>query len=167
MRPITAVPVITQSDPGHENYGVANAQTVIRHRLDPTLAGTMQHRFAQGHNNILSEIKWSVFQRDFSPGFEDILEEGVQKGWYRVDDILEKYVTYCFQTYLGLNLYRSLVFRWLAIPWLQAEIDEWVRIKNRSAPRADKNKILPHGIPSIIRAKPHKYNALDFKVFYC
>jgi len=59
------VPVITQSDPGHENYGVTNAQTVIRHRLDPTLAGTMQHRFAQGHNNILSEIKWSVFRRDF------------------------------------------------------------------------------------------------------
>jgi hypothetical protein len=88
---VTAVPIITQSDPGHENNGVANTQTVIRHTLDPSLAGTMQHRFASGHNNILSEIKWSVFRRDFSPGFENILEEGVREGWYDVDDFLEKY----------------------------------------------------------------------------
>ena len=55
------VPIITQSDPGTENYGVANAHTLIRHRLDPNLANSMQHRFAPGHNNILSEIRWSVF----------------------------------------------------------------------------------------------------------
>jgi hypothetical protein len=90
---MTAVPIITQSDPGHENNGIANAHTVIRHTLDPTLMGTMQHRFAKGHNNILSEIKWSVFRRDFSPGFENILEEGVHKGWYDVDDVLEKYIS--------------------------------------------------------------------------
>jgi hypothetical protein len=82
--------VITQSDPGTENNGVANVQTLIRHRLDPSLQGTLQHRFAKGHNNILSEIKWSIFRRDFSPGFEDILEEGVQKGWYDVGNVLEK-----------------------------------------------------------------------------
>ena len=82
--------MITQSDQGTENFGVANAQTVIRHRLDPTLADTLQHRFTKGHNNILSEIKWSVFRRDFVPGFEDILEEGVQNGWYDVNDALER-----------------------------------------------------------------------------
>lgn len=87
---IIGIPIITQSDPGTENYGVANAHTVIRQRLDPSLAGTLQHRFAKGHNNILSEIKWSVFRRDFSPGFEDLLEHGVQCGWYDVDNILEK-----------------------------------------------------------------------------
>ena len=88
--PVTGIPIITQSDPGTENYGVANAHTVIRHRLDPSLANTLQHRFAPGHNNILSEIKWSVFRRDFSPGFEDMLEQGVQSGWYDVNDALEK-----------------------------------------------------------------------------
>jgi hypothetical protein len=88
---MTAVPIITQSDPGHENNGVANAQTVIRQTLDASLAGTMQHRFAKGHNNILSEIKWSVFRRDFSPGFENILEEGILKGWYDVNDTIEMY----------------------------------------------------------------------------
>ena len=86
------VPIITQSDPGMENYGVANAHTTIRQRLDPMLAGTLQHRFAKGHNNILSEIKWSVFRRDFAPGFEDLLENGVINGWYNADDTIEKYV---------------------------------------------------------------------------
>jgi hypothetical protein len=52
--------------------------------------GTLQHRFATGHNNILSEIKWSIFQKDFSPGFEDILEYGVNSGWYDVNNVLEK-----------------------------------------------------------------------------
>jgi hypothetical protein len=84
------IPVITQSDPGTENYGVANAQTVMRHRLDPSLANTLQHCFASGHNNILSEIKWLVFRHDFSLGFEDMLEHGVQNGWYDVNNTLEK-----------------------------------------------------------------------------
>jgi hypothetical protein len=88
--PTTGIPIITQSDPGTENYGVANAHTVMRQHLDPSLANTLQHRFAPGHNNILSKIKWSVFRHDFSPGFEDMLEQGVQSGWYDVNDALEK-----------------------------------------------------------------------------
>ena len=87
---MVGIPIITQSDPGTENNGVANAHTMIRHRLDPNLTNTLQHRFATGHNNILSEIKWSVFRRDFSPGFEDMLEQGVQNGWYDANNILEK-----------------------------------------------------------------------------
>jgi len=86
------VPIITQSDPGTEHFGVANAHTTIWQHLDPMLAGTLQHCFAKGHNNILSEIKWSVFCCDFSPGFEDVLEHGVNNGWYDVNDALEKYV---------------------------------------------------------------------------
>ena len=143
--------MITQSDPGHENYGVTNAQTVIHHHLDPTLAGTMQHQFAQGHNYFIQN-KAKTYLKKASR------KDGIE--WMTFSKSMS-------QTYLGLNLYHSLVFWWLAIPWLQAEIDEWVHIKNRSAPWADKNKILPHGIPWIIRAKPHKYNALYFKVFYC
>jgi hypothetical protein len=81
------VPLVTQSDPGPENFGVANAQTVIRHRLDPTLRDTLQHRWMVKHQNILSEIKWSVFHRDWSPGFEDILDAGVNNGWYDVNNM--------------------------------------------------------------------------------
>jgi hypothetical protein len=88
--PTTGISIITQSDPGTENYGVANAHTVMQHRLDPSLTNTLQHCFSLGHNNILSEIKWSVFHHDFLPGFEDILEQGVQSGWYDMNDALEK-----------------------------------------------------------------------------
>jgi len=146
-RQIGGVPIITQSDPGTENYGVANAQTAICHRLDPNLADTLQHRFSSGHNNILSEIKWSVFRRDFAPGFEDILELGVNNGWYDVNNTLENFL-----------------FRWIAIPWLQGEIDNWVKFKNRTAPRRQPHKILPHGIPCVIRSQPSHFNAYDFKI---
>lgn len=39
------IPLITQSDPGSENYGIANCQTVTRQRLDPSLQGSLQHRW--------------------------------------------------------------------------------------------------------------------------
>jgi len=84
------VPIITQSDAGTENYGVANAHTTIQHRLDEGLANTLQHYFLPGHNNIFSEVKWSIFRRDFVPRFEDILQNGVNNGWYDVNDVLEK-----------------------------------------------------------------------------
>ena len=48
---------LTQIDPGTENYGVANAHTVMCHCLDPSLTGTLQHHFTLGHNNILLERK--------------------------------------------------------------------------------------------------------------
>ena len=51
---------------------------------------TLQHCFVKGHNNILSKIKWSVFCCDFSLGFEDMLELGVQNSWYDVNNTLEK-----------------------------------------------------------------------------
>jgi hypothetical protein len=87
------VPLITQSDGGTENYGVANAQTLIRQRLDPMLQGTLQHRWMRKTHNIKSEANWSVFRRDFTPGFEDILDYGVNNGWYNINNTLEKYVT--------------------------------------------------------------------------
>lgn len=58
----------------------------------------------------------------------------------------------------------SLVFRWIAIPWIQAEVDDWVYERNHSCVRADKHKVLPHGIPAIIASTPEYYGACDFKV---
>ena len=89
---LAAIPLTTQSDPGSENYGVANVQTRARHELDPSLAGTLQHRWKREKNNVKSEANWSVFRRDFAPGFEDLFESGVNQGWYDVDKPLEKYV---------------------------------------------------------------------------
>jgi hypothetical protein len=85
---------VTQSDPGPENFGVANAQTVICHRLDPSLKDTLQHCWMVKHQNILSKIKWSVFRRDWSPGFEHTLEEGVNNGWYDINNVLERHTVH-------------------------------------------------------------------------
>lgn len=91
-----------QSDPRTKNYGVTNMHTIIHHCLDPSLANTLQHCFMPGHNNVLLEVKWSILQWDFVPGFEDILQQGVDNGWYDINDVLEKWVTmlpvfhYCF-----------------------------------------------------------------------
>ena len=76
------IPLITQSDLGSENYGIANAHTALRHLHDPTLAGTIQHRWMRHKKNVKPEITWSQLQRQFTPGFEDILEWGVVEGWY-------------------------------------------------------------------------------------
>ncbi|KAG6833286.1 hypothetical protein H0H93_013292, partial [Arthromyces matolae] len=40
-RGIQGVPVLTQSDPGTENFGVANVHTLIRHSLDQKLTSTL------------------------------------------------------------------------------------------------------------------------------
>lgn len=37
-------------------------------------------------------------------------------------------------------------------------------MRNLTAPRSDRKKVLPHGIPAIIRQKPEKFESMDFKV---
>ncbi|KAJ7726305.1 hypothetical protein DFH07DRAFT_758178 [Mycena maculata] len=58
----------------------------------------------------------------------------------------------------------ELVFRWLAIPWLQLELDNYVERFNATPRRADKHKILPQGIPDLIASKPEQYSTTDYKV---
>ena len=58
----------------------------------------------------------------------------------------------------------SLTFRWLFIPYIQAELDAYVDRINNTRKRADRNKILPHGPPKEIFEHPERYGALDFKV---
>ncbi|KAK7019500.1 hypothetical protein R3P38DRAFT_2973640 [Favolaschia claudopus] len=133
-RELGGIPMFSQSDPGNENNGVANAQTIMRQMLDLTLVGTLQHRWKTKKNNVKSEANWSVMRGDLAPGLEDLFE-------------------LC-----------SLVFRWIAIPFVQIQLDLWVQLRNQTKPRADKHKITPHGIPALLRAKPEFYNLHDFKV---
>ncbi|PSR76901.1 hypothetical protein PHLCEN_2v8148 [Hermanssonia centrifuga] len=141
------MPLVTQSDPGSENYGIANAHTTLRHWHDPQLKGTLQHRWMRQKKNVMPEIAWSQLRRRFTPGYEDTLQQGVDQGWYNPDDPLE-----------------SLVFRWVFVPWLQRELDAYRERINHTAKRADRNKVLPHGVPEHIYESPETYGALDFKV---
>nr|GAT58506.1 predicted protein [Mycena chlorophos] len=141
------MPLITQSDPGVENFGMANAHTLLRQMHDPALVDTLQHRWMNEKKNVKPEIAWSQLRRRFTPGFEDILDEGVNNGWYDPKILIE-----------------SLVFRFVFIPWLQGELTGFMERVNNTRKRADRNKILPHGVPNHIFETPEDYGALNFKV---
>ena len=76
------IPLITQSDLGSENYGIANAQSILRQWHDLRLEGTVQHRWMRSKKNVKPEIAWSQFRCRFTPSFEKIIQEGVTAGWY-------------------------------------------------------------------------------------
>ena len=57
-----------------------------------------------------------------------------------------------------------LVFRWLAIPWLQKAADSYVYDHNTSRRRANRHKALPNEVPDVMFENPEVVNALDFKV---
>ncbi|KAL1737827.1 hypothetical protein HDZ31DRAFT_70735 [Schizophyllum fasciatum] len=141
------VPLTSQSDPGTENNGVANCQTHIRQLLDPTLAGTLQHQWRWNKTNVKPEAFWSYLRRHVTPGFEDVLEFGMEQRLYDPSIPLHK-----------------LLFRWLVIPWLQREFDKVIIRFNASARRRDKHKILPQGIPDLIARNPERYGYRNYTV---
>jgi hypothetical protein len=81
--------LVSQSDPGSENYGIANAHTALRHLHNLSLAGTIQHRWMRQKQNVKPEIAWSQMRRRFTPGFEDLLEVGVTNDWYDINKPLD------------------------------------------------------------------------------
>ncbi|KAG1901335.1 uncharacterized protein F5891DRAFT_1187611 [Suillus fuscotomentosus] len=83
------IPMVTQSDPGTENYGIANAHTMLHQMYDPALQGTLQHRWMRTKKNVKPEITWSQLWCRFTPGFETLLDEGVENGWYDSDNTLQ------------------------------------------------------------------------------
>lgn len=76
------MPLVSQSDPGSENYGIAKGNTSLRHWHDPSLAGSIQHRWMRKKKNVMPEIGWSQLRKRWSPGFQNILDQGVHAGIY-------------------------------------------------------------------------------------
>ncbi|KIJ33625.1 hypothetical protein M422DRAFT_183028, partial [Sphaerobolus stellatus SS14] len=147
-REIGGCPLITQSDPGSENYGIANAQTTMRLIADSALAGTSQHKFKHRTTNIPPEIQWSLLRQIFTTGFENMLKYGVDRHWFNENDPIH-------------------VHSWIRIliPWMQEECDSYRMRRNTSQRRRDTKKLLPTGIPDLIYHEPAKYgNAKDYKV---
>jgi hypothetical protein len=61
--------------------------------------------------------------------------------------------------------HHSFIFRWIAIPWLQSELDEFRDRFNNTARRSDRHSILPRGPPNNVYEFPGNYrNIKDFKV---
>ncbi|KAF8488655.1 hypothetical protein F5888DRAFT_1952455 [Russula emetica] len=147
VRTFGGAPCVTQSDRGTENFDVACAHTHIRHMLDPSLSGSIQHQWMHGHSNVKPAQMWSRFRRMWAPGFESLLQKGISQQWY--DDV---------------NVADRLVFRWLAIPWLQKAADSYVYDHNTTRRRANRRKVLPNEVPDVMFENPEIVNALDFKI---
>lgn len=90
--------MVTQSDPGSENYGIANAHTMLRQWHDPALQGSLQHRWMRTKKNVMPEITWSQMRHRFTPGFETLLDRSVTSGWYDTNNTLQLYVLLCVLT---------------------------------------------------------------------
>ncbi|KLO07950.1 hypothetical protein SCHPADRAFT_795124, partial [Schizopora paradoxa] len=143
------IPSFTMSDKGTENNLVANIQTLVRQELDNSLDNTLLHRWMLKHGNIKPEIFWSGFRRNWAPGYEEVFEMG---GFDREG--------FCSPT----DPTDQLVFRYLAIPWIQKQLDRYVRRFNLTSRRASKDKTLPEGIPDLIFNDPLQYSGADLKI---
>ncbi|KZT50182.1 hypothetical protein CALCODRAFT_444920, partial [Calocera cornea HHB12733] len=142
------IPLLTQSDPGTENNGIANAQTTLRRLLDPSLEDTLQHQWMRGHSNIKPEIFWSKLRRQWSQGWEALFQEGLDNGYYVPAFPAE-----------------ALLFRWLAIPLVQRDLDRYAQIHNTSRPRKNDKKKMPTEIPYVLMEHPEVYGPYhDYKV---
>jgi len=99
-------PCITQSDHGSENFNVTYAHTHICHMLDHLLSGSIQYQWMHGHSNIKPEQMWSRFCQMWVPGFETLLQKGINQQWYDDINIADRYIVchICadFKTYKAL-----------------------------------------------------------------
>lgn len=108
---------------------------------------------------------WWRFRRTWTSGFEELLDRGIKQQWYNIVNVADRYVFQTSMRHLKLTEYCGrLVFRWLAIPWLQKEADSYVYNHNTSRRRANRRKILPNGIPDAIFENPELVDTCDFKV---
>ncbi|KAK0445278.1 uncharacterized protein EV420DRAFT_1648415 [Desarmillaria tabescens] len=157
-------PLLTQSDVGNENGNVARAHTFLRQWADPELSNTVQHRWMAEKKNILSEIVWSVLRATFSFGYEGVLQFGVEEGWYDPKVPLEALVSLfsCIAAHISV----SLVFRYIFIPWLQHELDEYVLKNNTTKKRHNRKVARPNGVLLLIEQAPERFDAQDYKVTF-
>ncbi|KAG2125170.1 hypothetical protein DEU56DRAFT_759413 [Suillus clintonianus] len=114
-----------------------NPQLILSYYLDTieALGHMPMHRWMRSKKNVMPEIAWSQLRRRFTPGFENLLDYGVNSGWYD-----------------SSNTRELMVFRWVFIPWLQQELDAYWE------------HILPHGVPNLIYHSAEDFGALDFKI---
>jgi hypothetical protein len=84
------MPLVTQSDPGTENFGIANGHTMLHQWYDPSLQGV--------HNTAsLDANQEQCHARDrvvatVTSCFESLLDHRVEQDWYDSDNTLQVYV---------------------------------------------------------------------------
>lgn len=63
---------------------------MLRQIQDPALQGFVQHRWMRQKKNIMPEIAWLQLWHCFTPGFEALLDKGIEAGWYDPDNTLQQ-----------------------------------------------------------------------------
>ncbi|KAI6017262.1 hypothetical protein BKA83DRAFT_4497071 [Pisolithus microcarpus] len=115
------IPLVTQSDPGSENFGIANA------RHTAASVDAIQEKYQTRDYVVSTSLAFHSWLRNTAG-------------------------RWCTP---GLLIPFSMIFRWIFIPWLQAELDAYRDRVNHT--------VLPHGIPELIFSSPQDYGALDLK----
>lgn len=65
----------------------------------------------------------------------------------------------------GVLMLGSLTFRWLAIPFIQHEPNNYIELHNTTKRRVQKHKVVPQGvIPQQMFMRPETVDSHDFKV---
>ena len=119
----------------------------------------------RGYTNIKPEHAWARLRDMWSKGFEDMFNEGIQNQWYNPINILDRYTVVVNVSMSDVLTLDSLTFRWLAIHFVQCELDLYVTMHNTASRRANKHKVLPHSVPQQMFMHPSTANSYDFKVW--
>lgn len=89
IKQATGMPMLTQSDPGTENFGIANVQSTLCQMLDSSLSGTMQHIRLRKHGNIKPEVFWAGYQKQLATGLEPFISIRLEEGFFNPDTHIE------------------------------------------------------------------------------
>lgn len=68
--------------------------------------------------------------------------------------------------YALMSQCHRLVFRYIFIPWLQNELDEYVVKNNTTKKRHNRKVARPNGVPLLVEQAPERFDARDYKVFF-
>ncbi|KAG1730904.1 hypothetical protein EDB19DRAFT_1831878 [Suillus lakei] len=98
--------------------------------------GMLQHRWMRTKKNDIPEIAWSQLRCQFTPGFESLLDHGVEQDWYDSDNTLQVV---------------NLILTKTASTTLQNDV---IRT----------SEVLPHRVPKLIYQSAEDFGALDFKI---
>ncbi|KAF8212819.1 hypothetical protein K438DRAFT_2167776 [Mycena galopus ATCC 62051] len=96
----------------------------------------------------MPEIGWSQLRHRFTPGFEDILNVGVNNGLITIQ----------------ISPRRRTQINRLFKPSVLTELNSYRDRINKTANARNRNKILPHGVPHDMYEHPNDYGVLDLKV---
>ncbi|KAI6032452.1 hypothetical protein EDC04DRAFT_2922060, partial [Pisolithus marmoratus] len=137
------VPMIIQSNPGTENFGIANAQMLLWQMHDSTLEGYVQHWWMHSKKNIMPEIAWSQLRRHFPLGLSHYLIQAWMLDGMTLTICYSYKYSIPLHPHTGSDPVHSMVFHWVFIPWLQVELNNYQDCINNSQKHCNKHKVGP------------------------